>query len=108
MLQKTTLLSRPPGVFKRVKLNCKMRIGIVCPNFPPANFEGGIAHYSDILALLLSKRGHEVIVIRSSDFAQDLQYAQIIRKIKMHQIEGPWNWKSVFEIRKFLVTNRPA
>ena len=54
-----------------------MRIGIVCPNFPPATFEGGISHYSQILAKQLLKRNHKVFGIGSSEFATDLDQSAI-------------------------------
>jgi glycosyltransferase involved in cell wall biosynthesis len=77
-----------------------MRIGIICPNFPPAAFEGGIAHYSEILALQLSRRGHQVNAIGSTEFARDPESVHLNRKIKMIRVAGPWDWRSVFKIRK--------
>jgi glycosyltransferase involved in cell wall biosynthesis len=80
-----------------------MRIGIICPNFPPATFEGGIAHYSEILARQLAKRGHEVIGIGSTEYARDPEKAAYNPKIERIRIAGPWDWKSVFKIRKLSV-----
>ena len=80
-----------------------MRIGIVCPNFPPATFEGGIAHYSKILVQHLLNRGHEIIAIASTEFNGASKKAEISENSKTIRIKGPWNAKSVLEIRRLSI-----
>ena len=77
-----------------------MRIGIVCPNFPPATFEGGISHYSKILALHLNERQHTVFGINSSEFNPKNVESSIHPDIKTIRLKGPWNWYTVRKIKQ--------
>lgn len=45
-----------------------MRTAIFCPHFPPAEHEGGIQHYSAILADQLVATGHTVTVVTGGDY----------------------------------------
>jgi glycosyltransferase involved in cell wall biosynthesis len=76
-----------------------MRIGIICPNFPPASFEGGIAHYSQNLSKSLFDRGHDVYAFASTEYfnhhpADTHSGAMTIR------IDGPWHHSSLKTIRR--------
>ena len=64
-----------------------MRIGILCPNFPPATFEGGIAHYSKILVQHLLNRGHKIIAIASTEFNGTGKKPEISDNIKTIRIK---------------------
>ncbi len=45
-----------------------MKIGIVCANYPPAEKEGGISHYTGLIASHLESMGEEVFVATGSDY----------------------------------------
>jgi glycosyltransferase involved in cell wall biosynthesis len=77
-----------------------MRIGIVIPNYPPARFEGGISHYSELLAKNLVALGHEVFAITSTEFTQPVTHSDIESGIKVIRIEGPWGAMAVKAIKK--------
>jgi glycosyltransferase involved in cell wall biosynthesis len=80
-----------------------MHIGIICTNFPPSTFEGGIAHYSKLLVQQLINRGHKIIAICSTEFAGASKKAEINENLKTIRIKGPWNAQSVLKIRKLSV-----
>jgi len=76
-----------------------MKIGIVCHNYPPARFEGGIAHYSRLLVHALVDRGHRVIVITCSEFTQ-LESPEDGKSVDVIRLPGPWNHKTLFAINR--------
>ena len=59
-----------------------MKIAIICPNYPPALFEGGISHYSRLIATHLSKNGHKVFAITSTEFSLPLSDQKRQHEIK--------------------------
>lgn len=77
-----------------------MIIGVVCQNFPPATFEGGISHYSHHLAKALSNLSHKVIAITSTEFTQPPKDSLEFPPLQIRLVRGPWNRASVGEIRK--------
>lgn len=77
-----------------------MKIAIVCQNFPPASFEGGISHYSQKLAKYLSSRGHRVYAITSTEFSKSLNKNFKGKGLEIIYVKGPWSLKSVFSIKK--------
>jgi len=48
-----------------------MKIAMVCQNYPPAIFEGGISHYSRRLARHLSAMGEDVVIIAGDGYCGD-------------------------------------
>lgn len=83
-----------------------MRIGIVCQNFPPAVFEGGVSHYSSLLADNLVLRGHEVFAITSTEFTKFSHDVPITNKVKVIGVKGPWKHSSIKKIKKIALTNK--
>jgi glycosyltransferase involved in cell wall biosynthesis len=77
-----------------------MRIGIVIPNYPPARFEGGISHYSELLAKNLVTLGHEVFAITSTEFNLPITQSDIVRDIQVHRVLGPWGVRAIKTIKK--------
>ena len=77
-----------------------MIIGLVCQNFPPASFEGGISHYSLRLAKALAGRGHDVMAISSTEFTRSARESEEIHKLRIRLVQGPWNHLSIREIHK--------
>jgi glycosyltransferase involved in cell wall biosynthesis len=77
-----------------------MRIGIICQNFPPASFEGGISHYSHKLAEHLTLRGHEVFAITSTEFSKADNGNSQANGTEIVCINGPWSMKSVLSIKR--------
>lgn len=77
-----------------------MRIGIVCPNYPPATFEGGISHYSRLLAEGLAERGHEVAVFVSKEYALPKSIDNTACGINRIWVDKPWNGSAVARIRR--------
>ena len=82
-----------------------MNIGIVCQNFPPASFEGGISHYSELLANALRLRGHEVCALTSSEFTRLRDKPRYPYGIETIIIKGPWNYVAVSKIKE-IATNK--
>jgi glycosyltransferase involved in cell wall biosynthesis len=80
-----------------------MKIGIVCQNFPPAIFEGGISHYSRLLAKALSARGHEVFALTSTEFTKDQKSEEQEAKTHVIRLPGPWNWTTVLDMKKVVL-----
>jgi len=76
-----------------------MRIGIICPNFPPATFEGGISHYSRLLAHKLAGGGHEVFAIASTEFSQQMALPDQDAGVQIISLCGPWGKGAVLEIK---------
>jgi glycosyltransferase involved in cell wall biosynthesis len=76
-----------------------MRVGLVCQNFPPATFEGGISHYSHHLAKALSKLSHKVIAITSTEFTKSAKDRGKVPPLPIRLVQGPWNRVSIGEIR---------
>jgi glycosyltransferase involved in cell wall biosynthesis len=77
-----------------------MRLAIVCPNFPPATFEGGISHYSKLLAERLAACGHEVFAIASTEFINDEKASGSCSTINCIPVKGPWGRRAALEIKK--------
>jgi glycosyltransferase involved in cell wall biosynthesis len=80
-----------------------MLIGIVCQNFPPAIFEGGISHYSRLLAKALCARGHKIIALTSTEFTKDQKRNKKHGEIEVIRIPGPWNWATISSIKKLVL-----
>lgn len=76
-----------------------MNIAIVCPNFPPAAFEGGISHYSARLAESLLRRGHKLCAFTSTEFTQPIADFKASNGVEIIRIPGPWNYFSIAKIR---------
>lgn len=83
-----------------------MKIAIICQNYPPAIFEGGISHYSRLLAENLSNRGHEVYALTSTEFTHLTKESAESSPVKVIGIKGPWNHASVKKIKTILVANK--
>jgi len=79
-----------------------MKIAIICPNYPPAVFEGGISHYSRLIATHLLKNGHKVFAITSTEFTLPLSEQKRQDEIKQIHIQGPWNCNTVNYIEKLV------
>ena len=77
-----------------------MNIAIICPNFPPATFEGGISHYSDCLAQSLLDRGHKVFAFTSTEFVPPNIDIRKSNGVEIIRIRGPWNYLSIGKIKK--------
>lgn len=77
-----------------------MKIAIVCQNYPPATFEGGISHYSALLAENLKRRGHEVIALTSTEYTHSIKDNEQVNEIDIIRIEGPWNQITVKKIKE--------
>lgn len=83
-----------------------MKIGIVCQNYPPATFEGGVSHYSRLLAEHLLPGGNEVCALTSTEFAKPSESPSDAEGVEIVEIRGPWNHLSVFEIRRKIKERR--
>jgi len=83
-----------------------MKIGIVCQNFPPSTFEGGISHYSKLLADNLSALGHQIYALTSTEFTSPVRQPNSSLDVRIITIKGPWNHKSAKIIRKIVTENR--
>ena len=83
-----------------------MKIGIICQNFPPAHFEGGIAHYSRKLAENLIRLGHAVYAITSTEFSKPTNPGESPAGLEIIMIRGPWKFSAVNEIREAVVSKR--
>ena len=77
-----------------------MKIAIVCQNYPPATFEGGISHYSALLAKSLLRLGHEVYAFTSTEFTRPMTEYREPDGVKIIEIRGPWNYDSVKAIKE--------
>jgi glycosyltransferase involved in cell wall biosynthesis len=77
-----------------------LNIAIVCPNFPPATFEGGISHYSAHLSDHFLRRGHKVYALASSEFAPNVSQLEKRNGIEIIRIPGPWNFLSIGKMKK--------
>lgn len=82
-----------------------MRIGIVVQNFPPARFEGGISHYSALLGEHLSGLGHNIYAITSSEFTLPVDRSPLAPNVKIIQIPGPWNFKTLKLLKSHIDAN---
>jgi glycosyltransferase involved in cell wall biosynthesis len=80
-----------------------MRIGIICPNFPPARFEGGISHFSELLAKSLAKLGHDIYAFASTEFSKSTSNPSSSEDINIIRIKGPWRYGSVKIIKNISV-----
>ena len=80
-----------------------MLIGIVCQNFPPATFEGGISHYSQLLATALCARGHQIFALTSTEFTKKDKGQKETNGIDIIRIPGPWNWATISNIKKVVL-----
>lgn len=83
-----------------------MVIGIICQNFPPATFEGGISHYSLQLARALTDRSHKVIAITSTEFTKSSAEGERILEFAIKLVQGPWNHVTMREIRKIAIAEK--
>ena len=45
-----------------------MKIGLICPNFPPTKLEGGISHFTGCLVRHLTELGDEVVIITGNGY----------------------------------------
>lgn len=82
-----------------------MKLALVCPNYPPATFEGGISHYTRRLAEGLSERGHDVYAITSNEFTRPSVSNGIQGNIHTVSLGGPWNFATVQEIHRKALEN---
>jgi glycosyltransferase involved in cell wall biosynthesis len=80
-----------------------MIVGIVCQNFPPATFEGGISHYSLLLAKALRARGHRIFALTSTEFTKKDRGQKEGNGIDIIRIPGPWNWATIFNIKRVVL-----
>ena len=80
----------------------KLKIAIICPNYPPSSFEGGISHYSRLLGEQLLNNGHKVFAITSSEFRVQLSRKMHPDSSNRIFIRGPWNHRAVYEIKKLV------
>lgn len=76
-----------------------MKIGLVCQNYPPAIFEGGISHYSRMLAEGLGQRGHEVYALTSTEFSLPISHGGDSGKVTVIPVPGPWSMRTLKEIQ---------
>jgi glycosyltransferase involved in cell wall biosynthesis len=83
-----------------------MKLGIICQNFPPARFEGGISHYSLRLAKALGNAGHGVIAITSTEFTRSSAEGEISPELRIKLVQGPWDRLSVRDIGKIALVNQ--
>ena len=81
-----------------------MNISIVCPNYPPANFEGGISHYSRLLAMGMKSLGHQVYAISSTEFTKPEIDSE--SPVNIISVKGPWNHRSVKKIKEIAIKNK--
>ena len=81
-----------------------MKLGIECQNFPPARFEGGISHYSALLAKHLSLLDHEIWAFTSTEFTKPTKSPDTGAGIRVIYVKGPWNHVSVRTIKN--ITSR--
>lgn len=77
-----------------------MKIAIICQNYPPARFEGGISHYSALVARSLVQMGHEVHAFTSSEFSEPIKDMAPQFGVEITRIDGPWNHSTVGTIKK--------
>ena len=80
-----------------------MKVGIICQNFPPSTFEGGISHYSRLLAEALCARGHNIHALTSTEFTKDDVGREDLPPIDVIRIPGPWSWSTISNIRKVVL-----
>jgi glycosyltransferase involved in cell wall biosynthesis len=83
-----------------------MRVGLVCQNFPPATFEGGISHYTLRLAKALAGRNHEIRAFTSTEFTTSAQGREDIPHLSIRLVPGPWNHITVHEIRRIAAAEK--
>jgi glycosyltransferase involved in cell wall biosynthesis len=77
-----------------------VKIAIVRQNYPPATFEGGISHYSELLGKSLLGLGHEVYAFTSTEFTRPTMESNGSSGVEIIRIEGPWNHNSINVIKK--------
>ena len=90
----------------QIKDWARVRIGVICPNFPPATFEGGVSHYSEILTKNLLALGHKIYAFTSTEFIKPTGEANVWPGLKTISIEGPWVGASVLKIKKISIQKR--
>jgi glycosyltransferase involved in cell wall biosynthesis len=78
----------------------RLKVAIICQNYPPARFEGGISHYSALLARSLVHMGHEVHAFTSSEFSEPTKDNTSQFGVEITRIDGPWNHSTVAAIKK--------
>jgi glycosyltransferase involved in cell wall biosynthesis len=83
-----------------------LKIAIICQNYPPARFEGGISHYSALLARRLVHMGHEVHAFTSSEFLEPIRDKASQFGVEITRIDGPWNHTTVATIKKLAERNK--
>lgn len=76
-----------------------MKIGIICQNYPPAMFEGGISHYSRLLAEGLNQRGHNVYALTSTEFTKLASEIEKPANVEIIRLDGPWSHSTVRKIK---------
>jgi len=76
-----------------------MKIGIACQNYPPATYEGGISHYSRLLAEGLHLRGHSVHALASTEFSKPQSGQASSDSVEIIRIQGPWRHRTIGEMR---------
>jgi glycosyltransferase involved in cell wall biosynthesis len=84
----------------------RLKIAIICQNYPPARFEGGISHYSALLARTLGHMGHEIHAFTSSEFSEPAKNNAPQFGAKVTKIDGPWNHSTVATIKKLAKRNK--
>jgi glycosyltransferase involved in cell wall biosynthesis len=78
------------------------KIAVVCPNYPPAKFEGGISHYSSLLADNLRRCGHDIYALTSTQYTLTSKETRQLEGIKTIRINGPWNHMTIRKIREII------
>ncbi len=73
-----------------------MKITIISPEYPPARIEGGISHYTIILAKRLENLGHEIMVIAGDSYTGPAKDGTII----VNKIPGEWRADALKECIK--------
>jgi glycosyltransferase involved in cell wall biosynthesis len=77
-----------------------LKIAIICQNYPPARFEGGISHYSALLARSLVQLGHKVHGFTSSEFSEPTTDNAFQVGVEITRIDGPWSHTTVATIKE--------
>ncbi len=79
-----------------------MKIGLVCPDFPPALRHGGVSHYSGLLAEELITKGHRITA-----FAGD-EHKPCDRSLicEVCRLQGLWDRATALSIENFYQSAR--
>ena len=85
-----------------------MKLAMMCQNFPPAIFEGGSSHYSLQLAKAFKGGTHKLISITSTKFTNSNKGNEERSQLQIRPVQGPWNCKSIGEIRKTALTKKTS